>query len=218
MKINLHIADSQRSFTEEAREKIVRGVERAEKYAVPRLKIGKPVDIIAAPELPGFLIPEDDMGAYTYNGSFIIICFGKRGIDEDLVFEMVCHELCHAARWQINDEPMKNLFDSMILEGLAVCFEEQATKEQATKEFFLHTMLERSDAENAEILERIGDDLDKNCYDYFTFEDKERGIPRRAGYSVGYYLVKEYLAKVGKSVEEVFAEPFDSFRADRSHI
>ena len=185
---------------------------RAKNYAVSKLKIVEDIDIVVAPDLQDFLIPEDHLGAFTYNGNFIIISFAKGYVDENLLYEVTCHELCHAARWQKNKEDMKNLFDGMILEGLAVCFEEQAVKNQKNKQFFLQTMLKRSDQENAEILKHIENDLDKNCYDYFTFGDKERNIPRWAGYSVGYYLVKKYLAKTGKTVDEVFADPFDDFR------
>lgn len=212
MEIKLNIANSQKIFSEEDCKKIKNGIMRAKEYAAPKLKIAEDIDIVVTPDLQDFLIPEDHLGAFTYNGNFIIISFAKGHVNEALVYEVTCHELCHAARWQKNKEDMKNLFDGMILEGLAVCFEEQAVKNQKNKQFFLQTMLERSDQENAEILKHVGNDLDKNRYDYFTFENKERNIPRWTGYSVGYYLVKKYLAKTEKTIDEIFAEPFDNFR------
>ncbi len=215
MRINLHIADAQKKFSAEECEAIRNGVARAKEYAAPKLQIREDLDIIATPELPDFLIPEDHLGARTYTGNFILASFAQGHVVEDLVYEVICHEMNHAARWQKNPEDMKNLFDGMILEGLAVAFENQATLNQTAKQFFLQSMLERTDAKNVEVLKLIEADLDKKYYDYysiFIFGDKKRGIPRWAGYSVGYYLVKKYLSKTGKTIEEVFAEPFDNFR------
>lgn len=215
MKINLHIADAQGVFSDNEHKKIQSGVRRAEEYTVSKLAISENVDLIITPELPDFLIPEDCLGGRTYTGNFILISLAAGHVDEDFVYEVVCHELCHASRWQKNEEEMKNLFDGMILEGLAVYFEEQAMKNQKNKQFFLRAMLERDDQENAEILECLRGNLNEKYYDYysiFILGDKEKNIPRWSGYSVGYYLVKKYLEKTGKTIEEAFAEPFDNFR------
>ena len=37
-------------------------------------------------------------------------------------------------------------------------------------------------------------------------------LPRWSGYSLGYYLVKKYLEKTGKKIEEVFADKYADFR------
>lgn len=215
MRINLYIADAQKVFSENDRKAISSGVKRAKYYTISKLHIAEDIDIVVTPDLPDFLIPEDYLGARTYTGNFILLSFAKDHIIEDLVYEVVCHEMCHAARWQKNDEDMKGLFDGMILEGLAVVFEEQAVKNQRTKQFFLQTMMSRSDEENIDSLKRMNSDLDNKYYDYFSmfiFGDRKKEIPRWAGYSVGYYLVKKYLLETNKTIEEVYAEPFDNFR------
>ena len=215
MKINLHIADAKKEFTKEECESIKKGIKRAKEYTAPKLNIAEDIDLVVTPELPDFLIPEDYLGARTYTGNFIMVSLDPSHVVEDLVYEVVCHEMCHAARWQKNTEEMKNLFDGMILEGLAVNFEEQAVQNQKNRQFFLESMLKRSDEENAKILDIIKGDLNNEYYDYYTIfilGNREKHIPRWSGYSVGYYIVKKYMAKTGKTIEEIYAEPFDNFR------
>lgn len=215
MKVNLHIADAKKVFTEQDCKSIHSGISRAKAYAATKLQIVEDIDIIVTPELPDFLIPEDKLGARTYTGNFILASFTPKYVIEDLVYEVTCHEMCHAARWQKNPADMKNLFDGMILEGLAIVFEEQSVKNQSIKQFFLQTMLQRTNQENAKILKLLKNELDNEYYDYFSIfitGNKKKDIPRWAGYSVGYYLVKKYLSQTNKTIEEVFTEPFDNFR------
>ena len=44
---------------------------------------------------------------------------------------------------------------------------------------------------------------------FFTGDDE---LPRWSGYSLGFYLVKKYLEKTGKKIEDVFADKYDEFR------
>lgn len=37
-------------------------------------------------------------------------------------------------------------------------------------------------------------------------------LPRWAGYSLGYYLVKRYLERTGKKIEEAFFDKYADFR------
>ncbi len=37
-------------------------------------------------------------------------------------------------------------------------------------------------------------------------------LPRWAGYSLGYYFVKEYLERTGKKIEEAFFDKYADFR------
>ena len=215
MKIILHIADAQKKFTAQDIEKIHSGISRAEKFTVPKLKIEEDIDLIVVPELPDFLIPEDKLGGRTYTGNFIMLSFAPNSVIEDLVYEVTCHELCHAARWQRNSEDMQGLFDGMILEGLAIVFEELAAVNQTKKQYFLKKMLERLDEENEDILAKVRKELDNYYYDYYSLfitGDKKSGIPRWAGYSLGYYLVKKYMSITNRSIEDIFAETFDKFR------
>ena len=69
------------------------------------------------------------------------------------------------------------------------------------------------DLENKKILEEFRDQLDSKYYDYntifFTGNDK---LPRWSGYSLGYYLVKKYLEKTNKKIEDAFADKYAEFK------
>lgn len=82
------------------------------------------------------------------------------------------------------------------------------------KTVFIKTILERSDEENEKILEKFRSQLDLNYYDYDTiFFNGSNELRRWAGYSLGYYLVKKYLKKTGKKIEDAFADKYADFRA-----
>ena len=81
------------------------------------------------------------------------------------------------------------------------------------KSIFIKDILKRTDSENKNILKILRSHLDSNNYDYdtiFFYGNKE--LPRWAGYSLGYYLVKKYLEKTGKSIEDAFADKYANFR------
>lgn len=132
---------------------------------------------------------------------------------KNLISEMVAHELCHAARWGKNDEWINSLFDGMISEGIATYLEAEFVKDREEKTFFIKTILERTDEKNKKILEELRDQLDSNHYDYDTiFFNGNDKLSRWLGYSLGYYLVKKYLEKTGKKIEEAFADKYADFR------
>lgn len=137
---------------------------------------------------------------------------------ETKVYEMLAHELSHAARWNKNSEFSKNLFDNLILEGLAMVFEETAVKTKGVEKgqtFCLTTLQNRSEKEYRELYKKIGPLFDKPHDDYNFHEifiSGSTGFPRWAGYSLGYYLVKQFLAKTGKTIFQANALPYQEFR------
>ena len=73
--------------------------------------------------------------------------------------------------------------------------------------------MERPDEENEKILEKLRDQLDSSYYDYdMIFFNGNDELPRLSGYSLGYYLIKKYLEKTGKKIEEAFADIHVDFR------
>ena len=127
---------------------------------------------------------------------------------------MLVHELCHAARWGKNNEWMTSLFDRIINEGIATYFEAEFIKNRNERTVFIQTILERPDEENEKILDQVRDRLDSNEYDYYgVFFTGNNKLPRWSGYSLGYYLVKKYLEKTGKTIEEAFADNYVDFKS-----
>ena len=115
---------------------------------------------------------------------------------------------------KINVLLANSLFDGVVSEGIATYLEAEFIKDRTGKTVFIKTILERSDEENEKILEKFRSQLELNYYDYDTiFFNGSNELPRWAGYSLGYYLVKKYLKKTGKKIEDAFADKHADFRA-----
>ena len=196
--------------------KIRSAVGRAEEIIVPKLNIARQIDISFA-AMYQFLIPEDHIGGRTYTSEYIQVAVDPAAddISEDIFFEVISHELAHAARWGKNDERMLTLFDGLINEGLAVAFEEEIimNNQIATPQFFLQSVAGRSDAENEKILAVLSNELDNERYDYDAiFFDGREDLPRWSGYSLGLHLVKKYLSVTNKTITDALADKYSDFR------
>ena len=211
-KINVLLANSAGEFNE-TQSDIINAIKEVERYTFSKLKIDWNIDLVVNNRMDFLVIPEDGVGGYTYASDFIISALDLKSMSIPRFKEMLAHELCHAARWGKNDEWMNTLFDGMISEGVATYFNAEFAKNNSEKQFFTKTILERSDEENERILNKLRGNLDDKNYDYntifFTGNDK---LPRWSGYSLGYYLVKKYLEKTHKTIEEAFADKYEDFR------
>ena len=212
-KINVLITHANGNLDSKV-ETIVKAVKEAECYVFPKLKIDWDIDLLVTNRLYDFIIPEDGVGGRTRTSDFIEFAINEEKATENLISEMVAHELCHAARWGKNDEWINSLFDGVISEGIATYFEAEFVKDRTEKTVFIKTILERSDEENEEILEKLRSQLDSNYYDYDTiFFNGSNELPRWSGYSLGYYLVRKYLKKTGKKIEDAFTDKYADFNA-----
>ena len=212
-KINVLLANSNGNLRN-IEQMVKEAVKEAETYAFSRLNINWDIDLMVTNHMPFVLIPEDGVGGRTYWSDLITICVDEEKLTKSKMTEMLVHELCHAARWGKNNEWMNTLFDGLINEGIATYFEAEFAKNRKEKQFFIKTVLERSDKENEKILEKLRDQLELKSYDYETiFFNGNDELPRWAGYSLGYYLVKKYLKKTGKKIEDAFADKYADFRA-----
>lgn len=195
-------------------EAIKKAVKEAEQYVYPKLKVDWGIDLLVTNRLYDIIIPDDGVGGRTQTSDFIEFAIDEEKATENLISEMVTHELCHAARWGKNDEWINSLFDGVVSEGIATYLEAEFVKDRNEKTVFIKTILERSDEENEKILEKLRSQLDSNYYDYDTiFFGGSNDLPRWAGYLLGYYLVKKYLKKTGKKIEDAFADKYADFKA-----
>lgn len=212
-KVNVLLTEANGSLSNN-KEMIIDAVKAAEGYAFSKLKIDWDIDLLVTNRLYDIIIPEDGVGGRTRTNDFIEFAIDEEKATESLISEMVAHELCHAARWGKNDEWINSLFDGVVSEGIATYLEAEFIKDRTEKTVFIKTILERSDEENEKILEKLRSQLDLNYYDYDTiFFNGSNELPRWAGYSLGYYLVKKYLKKTGKKIEDAFADKYADFRA-----
>ena len=211
-KVNVLLTEANGNLSD-SREIIIDAIKTAEEYVFPKFKVNWDIDLLITNRLYDIIIPEDGVGGRTRTSDFIEFAVNEEKATENLISEMVAHELCHAARWGKNDEWINTLFDSMISEGIASYLEAEFVKEQEEKTVFIKTILERTDDENKKILEELRDQLDSNYYDYNTiFFNGNDKLPRWSGYSLGYYLVKKYLEKTNKKIEDAFADKYAEFK------
>lgn len=211
-KVNILLTNANGNLSDQ-KEIIERAVREAESYVFPKLEVSWDIDFLVTNRLYDIVIPEDGVGGRTRTSDFIEFAINEEKATENLISEMVVHELCHAARWGKNDEWINSLFDGVINEGIATYFEAEFVKDREEKTLFIKTILGRTDEENEKILEKLRNQLDSNYYDYDTiFFNGNNEFPRWAGYSLGYYLVKKYLEKTGKKIEDAFADKYADFR------
>ena len=210
-RINLLLSEANGNLSDK-KKTIIGATKTAEKYTFPKLKIDWDIDILVTNRIQ-MTIPENGAGGYTFSADYIQISIDNEKATENLISENIVHELCHASRWGKNPEWMKTLFDNLIFEGLACIFEAEFIENKAEKSLFIKTILECSDAQNKEILALIHNELNSDNYNYneifFNGNDK---LPRWSGYSLGYYLVKIYLKRTNKTIEEAFADKYNDLK------
>lgn len=211
-KINILLTGANGNLSNK-KEMIEKAVKVAEEYVFPKLKIDWDIDVLVTNRLHDIIIPEDGVGGLTITADFIEFAINQEKATENLISEMLVHELCHAARWGKNNELISSLLDSIISEGIATYFEAEFIKNRNERTVFIQTILERPDEENEKILDQIRDSLNSNKYNYGEiFFTGNNMLPRWSGYSLGFYLVKKYLEKTGKTIEEAFADKYVDFK------
>ena len=211
-KVNILLTEANGNLSD-SREIIIDAVKTAEEYVFPKLKVNWDIDVLVTNRLHDIIIPEDGVGGRARTSDFIEFAINEEKATKNLISEMVAHELCHAARWGKNDEWINSLFDGIISEGVATYLEADFVKDRKEKTVFIKTILERTNDENKKILEELRDQLESNYYDYDTiFFNGNDELPRWSGYSLGYYLVKKYLEKTHKKIEDAFADKYAEFK------
>ena len=191
--------------------------EQTEAYMSDLFTFDYDVDVIVA--TPSYMlstISEDGIGGRTYSSRLIAIVIDKneQPISEDVVFETLCHELAHSLRWETLPEYSKTLFDAMIFEGLAIAVEEKALNDtgRSSAQFFLKEVQRTSQEQVEAMIGVLGDSFELEEYDYdAVFFAGNDTLPRWAGYRLGYYFVKQQLARGKMSLEELVTASYSAF-------
>lgn len=215
-KIHTLIANATHQFSVEDQRLIKEAVKDAETFINSTFVFDYDVDVvITAPSFLMKTIPEDGIGGRTYNSRLIILVINKKekAITADAVFEIVCHEMSHSLRWEKVPEYSDDMFKGMILEGLAIVLEQKAIEARGgEKQFFLKSMLETTEGEYQRIIHELEASFSKNSYDYEAiFYNGNDTLPRWAGYRLGYYFVKRYLEKTGRTIEQATLDSYSQF-------
>lgn len=217
-KIVSHIANASARFDNLMLQQIDRAILKAESYALPKLKTKTNVDMVISDAFIGDVIPETHIGGHTYSSNFVTVTIDSRCniVKMSDLFLTMCHELCHATRWQYNDEWATTLLDEMFFEGVATAFEIEATSNNNMPlDCFARIISSRSDEDNEKILVALKGQVSNKAYDYnkiFFAGDTGLKLPRWSGYSLGYYLVKKYLENNNKKAHEIYAIKYSDFQ------
>ncbi|MDO4781578.1 MAG: DUF2268 domain-containing putative Zn-dependent protease [Candidatus Saccharibacteria bacterium] len=219
-KIYLHIANANQSFTDKE-VSLLRGAARKAEIFISAMfqQFDYEVDVIIT--TPSFTLPtiaEDGVAGKTLHSRLIMLSIDKQqhGINEDFVFETICHEMSHSLRWEKLPEYAETMFEAIILEGLAVALEEEAMLSAGRQniQFFLREMQKTSQQEIDQMISVLKDNFSDAQYDYhrifFTGDD---ALPRWAGYRLGYYFVKQYLHQTGQGIAQATLTSYKDFSA-----
>ena len=218
-RIHLYIANAGKDFTDTDMIAIRRAVERAETFVSGVFRsFDYDLDLIVVSSSPTTpTIPQNGIGGRTYHSRLIVVALDKSQHEpsEDFIFETVCHELSHSLRWEKVPEFAETLFDSMVMEGLAVVLEEQAMNQSdyELRQFFLTEVRRTKLKEINTMIAVLNDKFDDTEYDYETiFFSGNDLLPRWTGYKLGYYLVKRYLSKTKQTIEQATLASYEELR------
>lgn len=179
--------------------------------ANPILKLPDDVTIIIDTD-PNMIDPNIGVGGYTDDKSQIQLSIDPtyEDIRDDEVFATLVHELSHVKRaygpWYGT-----TLFDYLIFEGLGVAFEEEVCGPDT---YYPAHLRKLHDAE--QLVETFGYmfDYDDTQYDYmdFVLGNPDKNIPEFAVYSMGLFIVDQYLARTHKKASGLLLEQAEIFR------
>ena len=135
---------------------------------------------------------------------------GTPGLIDERLPRMVVHELHHAARWRGPGYGF-TLLDAMVAEGLADHFAVQVLGGAPAP--WTDAL---DDAQRAVLQKRAAKQLDLNPYSHAGwFFGAEEDIPNWAGYTLGFELVAEYLARQpGATAASLVDAPSARFRPE----
>ena len=204
-KINLYLSEI-KNGVKYSEDNIKKAIKNAEDFAFSKLDINWDIDVFIKFEKNQNPKVRDRVSGHTYQSDFIALKV-EDGFSDFEISEVLVHELCHAARWGKNPEYMKTLYDALIFEGLAVYFTSEFIKGKKNRQDFMNIILSRSDEENEKILNNLKDQLESANYDYneiFGWNEKMPWV----GYSLGYYLIRQYLSKNNHKIETAIASPY----------
>ena len=210
-QINYYISKSSDSLI--AHQSIIeKAIKTAEQFTFPKLGINWDIDLLIKSQKAKYQDTKDHVSGFTHRSDLITMDLEK-GFQDFEITEVLIHELCHAGRWGKNSEFMNNLFDHLIFEGLAVYFTEQFSKIQPKRQLFMEIIVSRSEKDNEKLLMDLKPKFnDTNYNSNEIFYGNSEKFPYYSGYSLGYYLIKKYLVKTGKTIDQAFTDKYSDFK------
>ena len=194
MNIKLHILNASGKLTP-----YVQYIEKTFLPTVEKVLQVLPVDNtdIVVWEYPDWTIEQYGIGGHTMMPNEIMISLNPSNpriqTSFSKIFEQtIVHEMHHAARLQALGFDYASRLEISIREGLAEHFEIELTDKKP--EIWDRALTKEQLGKFSEIAKTNKSVDDYHVYDWL-FGKKELDIPEWTGYSVGFYLVEEYLKK-----------------------
>lgn len=201
----LHIANADGSLDKHLG-KIERAFTRAKKTVGKSLALDK-VDVLCIND-PETVIPELGIGGYTPSRHTVYLSLNPvHKLDEDQIYYTLCHELCHAKRYE-GPGYGQTLFDSIIFEGIAEAFEYEISKGKA---YVPSVISQRKGTLN--LIKKSAEHFSEQEYNHhhWFFNPETKDLPRWAGYQMGYYIVDRYVKANKKPVIDFVLEDAGTF-------
>ncbi|MEN9582755.1 MAG: hypothetical protein RL641_709 [Candidatus Parcubacteria bacterium] len=169
------------------------------------------VDVIVV-DNPLFAIPETGVSGFVNSKHLVTISINPDlpQLEETLAFEIcstIAHELNHCIRMKAVSS-YGNLLEALVSEGLADNFDIEINGSKLRP-----WSVSLDDEKLAELKKSAEADIKNNKYNHddWFFGREDRGIPRWAGYSIGFDIVKKYIQKSGKKASELTTTKAEEF-------
>jgi uncharacterized protein YjaZ len=193
-------------------ERIKNVIARAEKeVANDILKLSEDVTILIDTD-PNMIDPNIGVGGYTDDDSQVQLSVDPthKDLQDKELFATLVHELSHVKR-SYGPGYGTTLFDYLVFEGLGVAFEEEVCGSDTYYPNHLRTL---HDAEQFVKTFAYMFDYDDTQYDYmdFVLGNPDKKIPEFAVYSMGLFIVDQYLTLSRKKASDLLLDKADIFR------
>ena len=166
--------------------------------------IDRHIDVAFSRGFYRLAIVEDGIGGRCFTDSCIVIGFSQSDTPpRSIIAEMLCHEVAHATRWNLNDQYSGAFIYDAIFEGLAICIQEQFALDHSPSTTFLNVMHRRyqDEAFNARLIKGTRPVWHMDHFDHNAlFYTGNKQLPRWAAYSLGYFIVKQAIEQSGKDI------------------
>jgi uncharacterized protein YjaZ len=192
-------------------EPLLERLTRVTDHALERIQGLMPVDAvdIVFYDNPSWTIPETGISGYAPDAHLVQIWLdpSSGALEAGLEVELsatLAHELHHARRWR-DPGYGSTLLEALVTEGLAQCFEWPFRDGQPP---IYARALEPAQVDAILGLARA--EFNAPRYDHrawFITGDAQKGIPRWAGYTLGYTMVKRFLEITAQTPAQAVAVP-----------
>ena len=164
------------------------------------------IDVIVQSH-PNSAIPEIGIGGYSPDGNTIFLSFDlahaniEKAIQHEII-KTLAHEVHHCMRRR-GPGYGETLFEALITEGLADHFEMEVT--HGTPPLWASALT----TQELELMEKMAEEEYWRAYSHndWFFGSKDKKIPRWAGYTLGFTLVKRYLDQTKERSAQLYNKP-----------